>query len=176
MRRTGEFLWQGMHIGTLTKSTVKHKTGRPTTVWFYKPLRGKKGRGSEYAGAVRTDVISELVRELQSNSKRAAKVIAEFGHDAWRGKNLFADSWGAGPFVIAHAGKRYYFEDSDRFGPVPLNAKGNIIDPGYFEEDSPFWKAWEPWKAAGRPHVKGARGRLYCVTKPAKHGRRKTGG
>ena len=100
-------------------------------------------------------------------------MTAEFGHEAIRGKHFFIDTWGMGPFVIVYAGKRYYFEDSDRFGPVPLNAKGEVQDAGYFDEDSPFWKAWYPWKAAGRPFVKGAKGRLHCVTQPAKRGRKR---
>lgn len=97
----------------------------------------------------------------------------EFGHHVWRGKDLHADGWGEGPFVITYAGKCYYFEDSDRFGPTPLNAKGDIVDPGYFAEDSPFWKAWYPWRNAGRPYVKGVKGRLHCVTQPAKRGRKR---
>ena len=64
VKRTGEVLWQGTHIGTLIKETRKHVGHPPTTVWFYKPLLKRYGgKGHEYAGARRA-VLRELTREL----------------------------------------------------------------------------------------------------------------
>lgn len=95
--------------------------------------------------------------------------MSEFGHEAMRGKlygkPVFIDSWGAGPFILTAGGKVYYFEDSDRFGPIPLDAKGNPRnDPFYYDEKSPFWRVWERWKAEGRKTMEGRKpGFLYCV-------------
>ena len=43
-------------------------------------------------------------------------LMGDFGHIVTRGRGIFADGWGVGPFVILARGKRYIFEDSDRFG------------------------------------------------------------
>jgi hypothetical protein len=73
----------------------------------------------------------------------------EFGHIAARGKGLYIDSWGAGPFEITVGGKLFRFEDSDRFGPTPLDAEGEPL-PEYFSSRSPFWYGWHRWKDQGR--------------------------
>lgn len=80
--------------------------------------------------------------------------MTEFGHEWARGPNICIDSWGAGPFVLVTKGKRYVFEDSDRFGPALVDKKGdptNVMIP----EKSPFWKAWERWVKEGRKTTEG---------------------
>lgn len=59
------------------------------------------------------------------------------------------DTWGAGPFVICINGKRYWFTDSDMFGPLLESASGRVLDrqPG---EKSPFWTAYTMWRKGGR--------------------------
>lgn len=75
--------------------------------------------------------------------------MTEFGHIWMRGPGFCIDSWGAGPFVITHAGGTYRFEDSDRFGPYMIKKNGDPTtrQPG---EHSPFWAAWHSWKSQGR--------------------------
>lgn len=79
--------------------------------------------------------------------------MAEFGHIFSSAGDAHIDSWGAGPFVI-HLGpncRSFRFEDSDRFGPIPLRKTGTEIrEPGYFGEQSPFWYVWGKWVAQGR--------------------------
>lgn len=74
----------------------------------------------------------------------------EFGHSYSHGRGLFIDSWGAGPFVIVARGKRYYFEDSDRFGPAFIDPKTGDPTNEVIPPHSPFWRAWERWKRDGR--------------------------
>lgn len=81
--------------------------------------------------------------------------MPEFGHNYSQGKGLFIDSWGAGPFVITTRGKRYYFEDSDRFGPAFINPRTGDPTNELIPEKSPFWKAWKRWKDEGRKTTEG---------------------
>lgn len=88
--------------------------------------------------------------------------MSEYGHFAQRGNGIFIDSWGAGPYVIVARGKRYYFEDSARFGPMAVDAKGEPTNK-LIPSNSPFWKAWQRWVDEGRQTTEGLRGRLHCV-------------
>lgn len=78
--------------------------------------------------------------------------MSEFGHTHFTGADFHMDSWGEGPFKIEMAvgGKSFLFEDSDRFGPVPISKNGEVRHPGYFGENSQFWYAWGKWKDQGR--------------------------
>ena len=76
--------------------------------------------------------------------------MGEFGHIVTTGRGIFADGWGVGPFVITARGKRYCFEDSDRFGPMLVDPKTGDPTGEMIPARSPFWKAWERWKAEGR--------------------------
>ena len=83
----------------------------------------------------------------------------EFGHDARTllfkngdSKPLAVahnDSWGAGPFTLSVGGKRYYFTDSDMFGPLLENRRGEVLNrqPG---KRHPFWDAYSMWRKAER--------------------------
>ena len=76
--------------------------------------------------------------------------MCDFGHFHSSGAGCHLDSWGAGPFIIRMAnGASLPFEDSDRFGPVILDQRG---DPAQSqpEEKSLFWPAYEAWHAQGR--------------------------
>lgn len=90
----------------------------------------------------------------------------EYGHEPAAGAGIFIDSWGAGPYLLRFAGKSYRFEDSARFGPVPIGLDAEPTDT-MFEPNSPFWRAWERWRDEGRKTVRGRRGRngitwLHC--------------
>lgn len=87
--------------------------------------------------------------------------MAEFGHDGYRAGTFFIDSWGAGPYVITAGGKTYHFEDSQRFGPMWLDANGEPKNE-FIPPKSPFWKAWRRWVDEGRQTVAGRKGRLHC--------------
>jgi hypothetical protein len=73
----------------------------------------------------------------------------EFGHSSIALRGTTICSWGAGPFVIQSEGRRFRFEDSDRFGPVALTARDDFRErqPG---ERSPFWRAHRIWVRQGR--------------------------
>ncbi|PWB94636.1 hypothetical protein [Methylosinus sporium] len=78
----------------------------------------------------------------------------EFGHkyatvrDA-TGQSFHIDAWGTGPFVICVGGKAFRFEDSDRFGPYLVSARGDVLDKQPSER-SPFWRAHRIWARQGR--------------------------
>lgn len=74
---------------------------------------------------------------------------AEFGHFYHRGGGICVDSWGAGPFILHHAGKTYRFEDSDRFGPWLVTKRGEPFSQ-QLGERSPFWRAHKFWRGQGR--------------------------
>ena len=76
--------------------------------------------------------------------------MGDFGHIVTRGRGIFADGWGVGPFVITTRGKRYIFEDSDRFGPAFINMKTGDPTGEVIPARSPFWKAYERWRKEGR--------------------------
>ena len=77
--------------------------------------------------------------------------MSEFGHIHATAAGCHIDIWGEGPFIIEYLGRTYRFEDSDRFGPVPLKKNGwEVKEPGYFAERNPFWYAWGKWVEQGR--------------------------
>lgn len=76
--------------------------------------------------------------------------MTEFGHIGIRMVDGFMDAWGVGPFVIEVDGKRYRFEDSDRFGPSRVNKDGEISKNPFFAKYSPFWIGWRKWRDQGR--------------------------
>lgn len=88
--------------------------------------------------------------------------MSEFGHIGFRAGGFFVDQWGVGPYVIVAGGKTYYFEDSKRFGPMLVDAKGEPIND-LIPSRSPFWKAWQRWVDEGRQVTEGHKGRLFCV-------------
>lgn len=76
--------------------------------------------------------------------------MSEFGHSYGRGKGVFIDGWGWGPFVITVERQSFLFEDSDQFGPYLVSRRhGDILatQPG---PRSPFWRAHWLWKRQGR--------------------------
>lgn len=75
--------------------------------------------------------------------------MAEFGHIGTIGGGFCIDTWGAGPFLLTVAGKTHRFEDSDRFGPVPLTKQDQPSDR-FWGERHPFWRAYEAWRRQGR--------------------------
>lgn len=90
--------------------------------------------------------------------------MTDFGHSAvtfvaqgGQGKKAIVahiDTWGAGPFVIRVDGRRYWFTDSDMFGPLLESKTGRVLDhqPG---ERSAFWRGYHMWRKAGRPLREG---------------------
>lgn len=76
--------------------------------------------------------------------------MSEFGHKYASGGGLCIDAWGAGPFVIEHAGKRWPFEDSDRFGPALVKANGDPLANPWPTEKSIFWRLHHIWRKQGR--------------------------
>lgn len=88
----------------------------------------------------------------------------EYGHYAVRGNGFCIDAWGAGPFLIEVNGKRYRFEDSDRFGPTLLTKRG---DPCVRQpmEGHPFWRGYTPWRWQGR---RVAEDGVTCIFDPLK--------
>lgn len=89
--------------------------------------------------------------------------MSEFGHvfSSIPGA-IYMDTWGVGPFVIEVDGKRYSFEDCDRFGPLLLRRNGSPLEnqPG---ERHAFWKGYTPWRHQGRRVENG-----LCVWEPFK--------
>jgi len=74
----------------------------------------------------------------------------EFGHVASRIGAACFDVWGTGPFEIADEnGKKYRFEDSDRWGPHLIKRNGDLLTNGP-SETSPFWRAHRIWARQGR--------------------------
>ncbi|MDR3495344.1 MAG: hypothetical protein P4L82_12155 [Ancalomicrobiaceae bacterium] len=75
--------------------------------------------------------------------------MGEFGHTFGNVSGDHFDAWGAGPFEIIADGKRWRFEDSDRFGPLIIDQNGDPLlqQP---KERSPFWAAHAQWVASGR--------------------------
>ena len=69
--------------------------------------------------------------------------------------SMFVDSWGSGPFLITVAGKRYCFEDSDRFGPILIDKMSLNPMNAVIPSKSPFWRAYERWRDEGRQTIEG---------------------
>ena len=81
--------------------------------------------------------------------------MRDFGREYSQGNRCFIDGWGAGPFVITARGKRYYFEDSDRFGPAFIDPKTGDPTNEMIDPKSPFWKVWDRWRKEGRQTIEG---------------------
>lgn len=94
----------------------------------------------------------------------------EFGHVSSVGKInghlCFTDAWGIGPFVIEVEGKRYRFEDSDRFGPHLCKRNGAICANPWPPERSPFWRAHSFWVKLGRKVAEDGITCVFELTKP----------
>lgn len=76
--------------------------------------------------------------------------MSEYGHQYSQSAGTFLDAWGAGPYVLRAYEHDFRFEDSERFGPIPITRKGDVKSPGYFGEQSLFWHYWTLWKDQGR--------------------------
>lgn len=89
----------------------------------------------------------------------------EFGHAAYASAGCRIDAWGVGPYLIEIANKVYRFEDSDRFGPYTLGAKGEPLSrqPG---ERSPFWHAYQAWRDQGRRLAADGKSCVWDEPKP----------
>jgi hypothetical protein len=75
----------------------------------------------------------------------------EFGHSYANIGGVIIDSWGVGPFFITdEAGKEWFFEDSDRFGPYIVNRKTHQLLANQPGERSVFWRAHRIWCRQGR--------------------------
>lgn len=73
----------------------------------------------------------------------------EFGHVGIIGNGFCVDKWGVGPFVMSWRGKKYRFEDSDRFGPTLIRKDGEPTKKQP-DERSPFWDGYKLWRDAER--------------------------
>lgn len=85
--------------------------------------------------------------------------MSEFGHTTMTGAGVHVDIWGSGPFEIKIGGKRFRFEDSDRFGPLLLNRH----DEPRNNQDIPaaFYAAYEKWRSQGRRTAPDGRNCLW---------------
>ena len=73
-----------------------------------------------------------------------------FGHRAAHICGAFIDTWGAGPYTIRIGKRRYYFTDSDMFGPLLESKNGKVLDKQPISERHPFWIAYGMWRKTGR--------------------------
>jgi hypothetical protein len=81
----------------------------------------------------------------------------DFGHDFYNGPDLHLDSWGAGPFTLRVGKKRFYFTDSDMFGPLLESKDGRVLDRQPIAETHPFWAPYHMWRRLGRKGKKVGR-------------------
>ena len=72
------------------------------------------------------------------------------GHYYARSENTFIDAWGDGPFSIRVGRRRYYFTDSDMFGPLLEDRHGRVLDRQPTRETHPFWAPYHMWRRLGR--------------------------
>ena len=86
----------------------------------------------------------EIIPDMGETSQ-----MSDFGHFHGHVGSMHIDAWGAGPYEIEIDGKRFRFEDSDRFGPQRLKRNGDPTDSN-FGERSKFWEAHALWVAQGR--------------------------
>ena len=84
-------------------------------------------------------------------------MMADFGHTAVRFNGGFLDSWGAGPYTIRAGKRRYYFTDSDMFGPLLESKDGRVLDRQPISETHPFWAPYHMWRKFGRKGKKHGR-------------------
>lgn len=102
----------------------------------------------------------------------------DFGHDGRKIKVtmegglddiFFVDSWGAGPFSLRVGRRRYYFTDSDMFGPLLETKHGRVISRQP-KDNSQFWPAYTMWRKLGRRGRKVDRW-IICRWRAPKAGR-----
>ena len=72
------------------------------------------------------------------------------GHYFAAMQNGLIDAWGDGPFSLRVGRKRYYFIDSDMFGPLLENAKGVVLKAQPIHPNHPFWAPYHMWRKLGR--------------------------
>lgn len=76
-----------------------------------------------------------------------------FGHHPNFIGGAFIDTWGRGPLLLRYAGREWWFEFSDMFGPTLL--RKTDLEPARRQpvcENDPFWAAFKAWTDAGRRH------------------------
>lgn len=73
-----------------------------------------------------------------------------FGHSFMSRGSTFIDAWGAGPYTLRVGKRRYYFTDSDMFGPLLESKYGRVLDRQPVSETHPFWPAYTMWRNGGR--------------------------
>lgn len=76
--------------------------------------------------------------------------MADFGHLSASFGTTFIDGWGAGPYTLRIGKRRYYFTDSDMFGPLLESKHGRILDAQPVSESHPFWGPYYMWRSGGR--------------------------
>lgn len=73
-----------------------------------------------------------------------------FGHLYASSGSTFIDGWGLGPYTLRVGKRRYYFSDSDMFGPLLENKSGRVLDRQPTDAKHPFWAAYHMWRSMGR--------------------------
>jgi hypothetical protein len=77
--------------------------------------------------------------------------MGDFGHYAFGVGGVRFDVWGAGPYLIRAGRRRWFFEFSDRFGPVILRASDmEPADRQPIKESDPFWRPFQSWMKGGK--------------------------
>jgi hypothetical protein len=76
--------------------------------------------------------------------------MSEFGHSYSISSLGCIDAWGAGPFSLRVGKRRYYFTDSDMFGPLLESKHGKVLDNQPISERHPFWVPYMMWRKLGR--------------------------
>lgn len=72
------------------------------------------------------------------------------GHYYAASGTTFIDAWGDGPFSIRVGKRRYYFTDSDMFGPLLEDRHGRVLNRQPASETHPFWAPYHMWRRLGR--------------------------
>ena len=93
-----------------------------------------------------------------------------FGHLSASCGATFIDGWGAGPYTLRVGRRRYYFTDSDMFGPLLESKHGRVLDKQPIAERHPFWAAYHMWRSNGR-HGKKVRRWIVCRWRAPRPGR-----
>lgn len=91
--------------------------------------------------------------------------MENFGHIAHSFGSTFIDTWGAGPYTLRVGKRRYYFTDSDMFGPLLESKAGRVLDVQPISEEHPFWAAYHMWRRGGRSGKKTGRW-IVCRWRP----------
>ena len=104
-----------------------------------------------------------------------------FGHNAHTSPGMFIDAWGDGPMRLRYKGKTWRFEFSQMFGPLLLNATGEVAKRQPEHEKHSFWEPFNKWLDGGKRcrAVRTKRGKLlfwlchipHPMTRPDEKGR-----